>query len=43
MTPDQQQKEHCKNEGRCFDFTMAPKEWRKNNICHLYGCDGDTR
>ena len=34
---------HCKNEGRCFDFTMAPKEWHgKNGEC-LLRCDGDTR
>jgi len=35
--------EHCKNEGRCIDFAFAPSEWRLNGICHLCGCDGDTR
>ena len=37
------QPEHCKNENRCIDFAFAPKEWRENDICHICGCDGDTR
>ena len=35
--------EHCKNEGRCIDFAFAPSEWREKEICHICGCDGDTR
>jgi len=43
MNPTQQP-EHCKSEGRCIDFTFAPKEWHGNdNQCLLCGCDGDTR
>jgi hypothetical protein len=39
-----QQPEHCKSEGRCIDFTFAPKEWLgENGQCLLCGCDGDTR
>jgi hypothetical protein len=40
MTVEQ---EHCKSEGRCMDFAFAPKEWREGDICHICGCDGDTR
>ena len=44
MTAQQPEREHCKIEGRCIDFTFAPKEWRgKNDQCLLCGCDGDTR
>jgi hypothetical protein len=40
MTGEQ---EHCKSEGRCMDFAFAPIEWRAGDICHIFGCDGDTR